>query len=150
MKTLFQKKIFVPKWFIIDASEKILGRLATKISKLLLGKETSFFTPSINQGNFVIVINALKIKITGKKEQQKLYYKTSQRPGTLKTETFKNLKTRIPSKIVESAVYGMLPKGRFGHQCYKRLYVYEKSKILYSNKENLNLLLSKNCNVKVV
>jgi large subunit ribosomal protein L13 len=136
MKTLFPKnECHVPKWFIVDATGKTLGRLATEVSKLLRGKETSYFTPGVDQGNFVVILNAKKIQVTGKKQEQKLYYRTSQRPGTLKTETFQQLNARIPTRIVEQAIWGMLPKGVLGRQYYKRLYVYEADQILTSTKQ---------------
>jgi large subunit ribosomal protein L13 len=131
MKTIFPKKeLHVPKWFIVDATEKTLGRLSTEISKLLRGKETSFFTPGVDLGNFVIVINANKIKVSGNKETQKFYYRNSQTPGNLKIETFKDLKARIPTRILERSVWGMLPKGVLGRQYYRRLYVYANTDIL--------------------
>ena len=90
MKTIFPKKeCHIPKWFIIDATNKTLGRLATEASKLLRGKEISYFTPGIDQGNFVVILNADKVIVTGSKRWQKLYYRNSQRPGSLKIETFK-------------------------------------------------------------
>jgi large subunit ribosomal protein L13 len=140
MKTLFPKKeCHVPKWFLLDASGKTLGRLSTEVSKLLRGKEISFFTPGVDLGNFVIIINANKIKVTGKKETQKLYYRNSQRPGNLKIETFKELRNRIPTRILEKAIWGMLPKGVLGRTYYKRLYIYANNEILYDSKEkNLN------------
>jgi len=132
MKTLFPKKeAHIPKWFVIDATNKTLGRLSTEASKLLRGKETSFFTPGVDQGNFVIILNAEKIEVTGKKETQKLYYRNSQRPGNLKIETFNQLKNRIPSRIVEQAIWGMLPKGVLGRQYFKRLYVYASENVVY-------------------
>ena len=125
MKTIFPKKeCHVPKWFVIDATDKNLGRLATEISKLLRGKENSFFTPGVDQGNYVVVLNADKIQVTGNKELEKLYYRTSQRPGSLKIENFKDLKARIPSRIIEKAVWGMLPKNRLGRAIIKKLHVY--------------------------
>jgi large subunit ribosomal protein L13 len=138
MKTLFPKKeAHVPKWFILDASGKTLGRLATEVSKLLRGKENSFFTPGVDQGNFVVVLNASQVVVTGKKATQKLYYRTSQRPGTLKIETFSQLQKRIPTRIVERAIWGMLPKGVLGRQYYRRLYVYADHQILSAKrKEN--------------
>lgn len=138
MKTLFPKKeAHVPKWFILDASGKTLGRLATEVSKLLRGKENSFFTPGVDQGNFVVVLNANQVVVTGKKAAQKLYYRTSQRPGTLKIETFSQLQKRIPTRIVERAIWGMLPKGVLGRQYYRRLYVYADHQILSpKRKEN--------------
>jgi large subunit ribosomal protein L13 len=139
MKTIFPKKeCHVPKCFVIDAEGKTLGRLATEVSKLLRGKEISFFTPGIDQGNFVVVINANKIEVTGNKESQKLYYRHSQRPGSLKVENFKQLKKRIPTRIIEKAVYGMLPKGVLGRNYYRRLYVYSDNKMNFNNTNVVN------------
>lgn len=132
MKTIFPKKEFhIPKWFVIDASNKNLGRLSTEASKLLRGKETSMYTPGIDQGNFVVILNADKINVTGKKETQKLYYRNFQRPGSLKIETFKQLRDRIPSRILEKSIWGMLPKGVLGRNYYRRLYIYRDDKINY-------------------
>jgi len=132
MKTIFPKKeCHVPKWFVIDAEGKTLGRLATEASKLLRGKEVSYFTPGVDQGNYVVILNADKIVVSGNKESQKLYYRNSQRPGSLKVETFKQLKNRIPSRIIEQAVWGMLPKGVLGREYYRRLFVYSDNKINY-------------------
>jgi large subunit ribosomal protein L13 len=106
MKTIFPKKeCHIPKWFVIDAKGKTLGRLSTEASKLLRGKETSLFTPGVDQGNYVVILNANQIEISGKKEDQKLYYRNSQRPGSLKIETFKQLKARIPSRILEKSIW---------------------------------------------
>lgn len=137
MKTLFPKKeCHVPKWFVIDAEGQTLGRLATEVSKLLRGKELSFFTPGVDQGNYVVVLNADKITVTGNKESQKLYYRNSQRPGSLKIETFKQLQERIPSRIIEEAVWGMLPKNVLGREYYRRLFVYSDNKINYAKTSN--------------
>lgn len=144
MKTIFPKKEYhIPKWFVIDAEGKTLGRLATEASKLLRGKETSFFTPGVDQGNFVVILNCNKITVTGKKELQKKYYRTSQRPGGLKVETFKDLKNRIPSRILEKAIWGMLPKGVLGRNYYRRLFIYSTNQINYKkNKTNKNQFVS--------
>jgi len=132
MKTIFPKQeCHVPKWYIIDAKGKTLGRLATETSKLLRGKETSYYTPGVNQGNYVVIINANQVLVSGKKESQKLYYRNSQRPGSLKIETFLQLQNRIPSRIIEEAVWGMLSKNHLGREYYKRLYIYSESKIVY-------------------
>ena len=143
MKTIFPKKeCHIPKWFMIDAKGKTLGRLSTEASKLLRGKETSLFTPGVDQGNYVVILNANLIEISGKKEDQKLYYRNSQRPGSLKIETFKQLKARIPSRILEKSIWGMLPKGVLGRNYYRRLYVYSDNKINYrkdKNGENIEL-----------
>jgi large subunit ribosomal protein L13 len=135
MKTQFPKKEHhVPKWFVVDAKDKTLGRLATEVSKLLRGKETSYYTPGVDQGNFVVVLNAKDIKVTGKKNLQKLYYRNSQTPGNLKSETFQDLKNRLPIRIVEKAIWGMLPKGILGRRYYGRLYVYQDDSFLVSKK----------------
>jgi len=132
MKTIFPKKeCHIPKWFVINAEGKTLGRLATEVSKLLRGKETSYYTPGIDQGNFVIILNANKISVTGKKAFQKLYYRNSQRPGSLKSETFTELKNRIPSRILEKAIWGMLDKNHLNREYYKRLYIFSDNQIPY-------------------
>jgi large subunit ribosomal protein L13 len=143
MKTIFPKENYhKPKWFLINAKNLTLGRLATRISLLLRGKNNSYFTPGVNQGNFVIIINASEITYTGKKEEQKLYYRNSQRPGSLKFETLKNLKLRNSSLILERAVWGMLPKGILGRNIFKRLYVYPNKniKIIHSKKERMQFI----------
>ena len=146
MKTIFPKKEYhVPKWFVIDATGKSLGRLATETSKLLRGKETSFFTPGVDQGNFVVILNAEKIEVSGKKELQKLYYRNSQRPGSLKIENFKQLKNRIPSRILEKAIWGMLPKGVLGREYYRRLFIYSNNDIKYKKtKDGISKTISLN------
>jgi large subunit ribosomal protein L13 len=146
MKTIFPKKEYhVPKLFVIDATGKTLGRLATETSKLLRGKETSFFTPGVDQGNFVVILNAEKIEVSGKKELQKLYYRNSQRPGSLKIENFKQLKNRIPSRILEKAIWGMLPKGVLGREYYRRLFIYSNNDIKYKKtKDGISKTISLN------
>lgn len=140
-KTIFPKnECHVPKWFVIDAKNKTLGRLATEASKILRGKENTFFTPGVDQGNFVVILNASEIKVTGKKEDQKLYYRNSQRPGSLKIETFKQLKARIPQRIVEKAIWGMLPKGVLGRNYYRRCFVYSGDKLFINENKKQTLL----------
>lgn len=132
INTPFPKKEYhIPKWYVINAEGKTLGRLATEASNLLRGKNKSFYTPHIDQGNFVVVLNANKVHVSGKKEDQKLYYRNSQRPGSLKVESFRQLRNRIPSRIVEKAIWGMLPKGVLGREYYRRLYVYSHDNIMY-------------------
>ncbi len=136
MKTYFVKKEkHKANYYLINAENQCLGRLASKISLLLRGKETSLYSPGIDQGHYVVVVNADKIKVSGKKEEQKLYYRNNQRPGSLKVENFKTLKKRIPTRILEEAVWGMLPKGVLGRQYYRRLYLYSLSDISATNKE---------------
>lgn len=111
-------------WYVIDAAEQRLGRLATQIAMILRGKNKPYFTPFMDTGDFVIVVNAEKVNVTGKKQTQKLYRRHSGRPGGLKTETFAKLQARIPERIIEQAVRGMLPKNTLGRQLFTKLKVY--------------------------
>ena len=118
------KKDLVQSWYLIDAKGKTLGRTATEIANILRGKNKPVFTPHMDTGDFVIVINASEIIISGNKPVQKLYRRHSGRPGGMKTETFEQLQARIPNRIVENAVRGMMPKGPLGRQIFKKLKVY--------------------------
>nr|QUE28104.1 ribosomal protein L13 [Sahlingia subintegra] len=111
-------------WYVIDAEEQNLGRLATEIANRLRGKNKSIYTPHANTGDFVIVINADKISVTGKKLIQKKYYRHSGRPGGMKIETLENLQKRMPTRVLEKAIKGMLPKGPLGRTLFKKLKVY--------------------------
>ena len=122
-------------WFLVDAKEKTLGRLATEIAIVLRGKNKPTFTPHLDTGDFVIVVNAEKIKVTGKKSDQKLYRRHSGRPGGMKVETFKALQSRIPERIVEKAIKGMLPHTRLGRQLFTKLKVYKGSDHPHSAQE---------------
>jgi large subunit ribosomal protein L13 len=112
------------KWYIVDAADQRLGRLATAIAMVLRGKNKPTFTPHIDTGDFVVVINAEKIQVTGKKSNQKLYRRHSGRPGGMKTETFAKLQVRIPERIIEQAVKGMLPKNSMGRHLFTKMKVY--------------------------
>jgi large subunit ribosomal protein L13 len=112
------------KWYIVDAADQRLGRLATTIAMVLRGKNKPTFTPHIDTGDFVVVINAEKIQVTGKKSSQKLYRRHSGRPGGMKTETFAKLQVRIPERIIEQAVKGMLPKNSMGRHLFTKMKVY--------------------------
>lgn len=112
------------KWYVVDASEQRLGRLATEIANVLRGKNKPTFTPHLDTGDFVIVINAEKVVVTGRKPQQKLYRRHSGRPGGMKVETFEKLQQRIPERIIEKAVKGMLPKNSLGRRLFTKLKVY--------------------------
>jgi large subunit ribosomal protein L13 len=112
------------KWYIVDAADHRLGRLATAIAMVLRGKNKPTFTPHIDTGDFVVVINAEKILVTGKKSSQKLYRRHSGRPGGMKTETFAKLQVRIPERIIEQAVKGMLPKNSMGRHLFTKMKVY--------------------------
>ncbi len=112
------------KWYVIDASEKTLGRLATEAASLLRGKHKPVFTPHVDTGDYVIIINAEKIVLTGKKLQQKEYIRHSRYPGGLKRISYGVLMKTRPEIVVEKAVKGMLPRNRLGNAMYKKLKVY--------------------------
>ena len=125
MKTYSAKKDDIERqWHIIDASGKTLGRLATQIAKLLMGKHKPIFTPSMDAGDFVVVINADKIQVSGNKAQQKLYYRHSGYPGGFKSISLEKLMQTNPARVIEHAVNGMLPHTRLGANMKKRLRVY--------------------------
>ena len=125
MKTYSLKKEEVDRnWFVVDATDKILGRFATKIADRIRGKDKPSFTPHTDGGDYVIVINAEKIRVTGKKFTDKKYYKHSLYPGGLKTQTFKQLLQSNPERIIEDAVKGMLPKNKLGKSMIKKLKVF--------------------------
>ena len=112
------------KWYIVDAANQRLGRLSSQIAMILRGKNKPTFTPHIDTGDFVIVINAEKIQVTGKKSAQKIYRRHSGRPGGMKIETFAKLQVRVPERILEQAVKGMLPKNTMGRHLFTKLNVY--------------------------
>ena len=112
------------KWYVVDATDMTLGRLASEVAKVLRGKNKPIFTPHIDCGDNVIVINAEKIKVTGKKMDQKVYYHHSDYVGGLKEATLREKLEKKPEQVIELAVKGMLPKGPLGRQMIKKLYVY--------------------------
>ncbi|RMF62642.1 MAG: 50S ribosomal protein L13 [Cyanobacteria bacterium J069] len=112
------------KWYVVDAADQRLGRLASAVASVLRGKNKPTFTPHMDTGDFVIVVNAEKISVTGKKRTQKLYRRHSGRPGGMKVENFTKLQSRLPERIVEQAVKGMLPKNSLGRQLFTKLKVY--------------------------
>ncbi len=114
-------------WYIIDASNKTLGRLASIIASHLRGKHKPEFTPHIDTGDYIIVINADKIHVTGNKESDKIYYRYSGYPGGIKATSFGNLMKKTPKRVLELAVKGMLPKGPLGRQMFRKLKVYAGS-----------------------
>ncbi len=125
MKTYHQKPSEVQRdWYVIDASGRVLGRLATQISTLLRGKHKPTFTPSIDGGDFVIVVNAEKIVLTGRKPEQKIYYRHSGYPGGLKATPYKMMLARHPDRILRLAVKRMLPKNRMGRRLLSKLRIY--------------------------
>ena len=112
------------KWYVVDATDMTLGRLAAEVAKVLRGKNKPIFTPHIDTGDYVIVVNAEKIKVTGKKLDQKIYYRHSDYVGGMKEATLREMLAKKPEKVIELAVKGMLPKGPLGRQMYTKLYVY--------------------------
>ena len=115
------------KWYVVDASEYTLGRLASEVAKVLRGKNKAIFTPHIDTGDYVIVINAEKITVTGRKLDQKIYYQHSAYVGGMKETTLREKLNKKPVEVIEHAVKGMLPKGPLGREMYKKLYVYAGS-----------------------
>ena len=125
MKSFMQKKETVErKWYVIDAEGKSLGRVASLAATYLRGKNKPTYTPHIDCGDNIIIINAEKVKLTGNKEEKKIYYNHSMYPGGLRERTAKEMRERYPEEMVERAVKGMLPHNRLGRQMYKKLFVY--------------------------
>ena len=112
------------KWYVVDATGYTLGRLASEVAKVLRGKNKPIFTPHMDCGDYVIVVNAEKIKVTGKKMDQKIYYNHSDYVGGMKETTLKEMMAKKPEKVIELAVKGMLPKGPLGRAMIKKLHVY--------------------------
>ena len=112
------------KWYVVDATDMTLGRLASEVAKVLRGKNKPTFTPHIDTGDYVIVVNAEKVKVTGKKLDQKIYYHHSDYVGGMKEITLREMLAKKPEKVVELAVKGMLPKGPLGREMYTKLFVY--------------------------
>ena len=115
------------EWWVIDARDKTLGRVASQVANLLMGKHKPIYAPHIDTGDYVVVINAAKVKVTGKKAEQKIYYRHSGYPGGLKSLTFEEVFNKHPSRVIEHAVRGMLPKNHLGRAMFKKLKVYPGS-----------------------
>jgi len=127
MKTYMQRKEDVVRdWYVIDAEGQTLGRLATKVASVLRGKHKPTYTPHVDGGHYVIIVNAGKVNLTGNKLDNKIYYNHSRYTGGLRERTAKEMIEKYPVEMVERAVKGMLPKGRLGRQMYKKLFVYEE------------------------
>jgi len=124
------------RWHFVDAKGKILGRLASQVAQLLMGKGKPNFAPYLDMGDYVVVINAKEIMVTGKKEREKLYHRYSGYPGGLKTETLGELRKRRPEEIIRRAVKGMLPRGKLGRRMITKLYVYSGSEHPHEDKFN--------------
>lgn len=112
------------KWYVVDAANKTLGRLTSEVAKILRGKHKAIFTPHIDTGDYVIIVNANKIKVTGRKLDQKIYFRHTDYVGGVKETTLREMMAKKPEKVVELAVKGMLPKGPLGREMFKKLHVY--------------------------
>lgn len=126
MRTFIPKKEDIEQnWWVVDADGKILGRLATEVADLLRGKKKPLFTPHLDTGDFVVVVNAEKIRVSGDKLEKKTYYSHSQYPGGLKEEKLKDLLAKKPEEVIRKAVWGMIPKNKLGRRVYGKLKVYK-------------------------
>jgi len=129
MKTYIPKEAEIEKkWYLVDAEGKILGRLASKIAQILSGKNKPIYTPHMDVGDFVVVINAQKVKVTGGKEEKKMYYHHTGYPGGIKGIVYEDLLKKKPAMIIQEAVRGMLPKSKLGRKMFKKLKVYAGGK----------------------
>jgi len=111
-------------WVVLDASDQVLGRLATEAAHLLRGKHKPTFTPHFDTGDFVVVVNAERVRLTGNKLDDKVYYRHSGKPGSLKSETARERMSKYPERVIQAAVWGMLPKNRLGRKLLRKLKVY--------------------------
>ena len=125
MKTFSAKPEEVKRnWYIVDANDKVLGRLATEIARRLRGKHKPEYTPHVDTGDYIVVINAEKVKVTGRKFTDKMYHRHTQYPGGLKSTSFDKMQAEKPTKIIELAVKGMLPKNSLGRAIFRKLKIY--------------------------
>jgi large subunit ribosomal protein L13 len=125
--TMMKPAEITRKWYVIDAKDKTLGRMATEIAAILTGKNKPIYTPHIDTGDYVIVLNAKDVELTGNKLDTKNYYNVSGYVGGLRTRSARTMKDNYPVEMVERAVWGMIPKGRLGRKMIKKLFVYEGS-----------------------
>jgi large subunit ribosomal protein L13 len=124
----------IREWHLRDAREKTLGRFSTEIAQLLMGKQKPYFVRNLDCGDYVVVINAKEVVVTGKKEENKTYARHSGYPGGFKSETLKELRARVPEEIIKRAVKGMLPRNKLGAQMMKRLYIFAGEEHTYKDK----------------
>ncbi|MCW8984727.1 MAG: 50S ribosomal protein L13 [Thermoanaerobaculales bacterium] len=125
MRTYIPKEGEISReWVVMDAADQVLGRLATEVASILRGKNKPDFTPHLDTGDFVVIVNAERVKLTGAKLDDKVYYRHSGRPGSLKSETARERLDKHPERVIQAAVWGMLPKNRLGRKLLKKLKVY--------------------------
>jgi large subunit ribosomal protein L13 len=129
--TIANEQTVTHKWYVVDATDLPLGRLATQVAMILMGKTKPTYTSNVDGGDFVIIINAEKVGLSGNKVETKKYYNNSQYAGGLRTRTAGVMLEKYPEEMVERSVWGMLPKGRLGHQMHKKLFVYKGSEHLH-------------------
>ncbi len=142
MKTISTKPAEVRReWYVVDATDKILGRLASEVAFRLRGKHKPEFTPHVDTGDYIVVVNAEKVKVTGNKEQNKLYQHHTGFPGGIKTINLAKLRIKAPEQIIEKAVKGMLPKGPLGRAMFKKLKVYNGAEHKHQAQEPKELTL---------
>jgi large subunit ribosomal protein L13 len=140
MKTFSAKPHEVKRdWYVVDASDRVLGRLAVEIARRLRGKHKPEYTPHVDTGDYIVVINAAKVRVTGRKAEQKIYYRHSQYAGGIKSTTFTKLQKQFPERIIEKAVKGMLPKGPLGSAMYRKLKVYAGAEHPHAAQQPLEL-----------
>lgn len=132
------EKNIIREWFVFDAQNKTLGRLASEIAQLLMGKKKAYFVRNLDCGDYVVVLNAKDIKVTGKKEEQKSYKRHSGYPGGFRSETLKELRNRRPEQIINRAVKGMLPDNRLGDKMLKRLFIFSGAEHTFTDKKFVN------------
>ena len=143
MKTFSAKPLEVQRdWFVVDAADKVLGRLASQLALRLRGKHKPIFTPHVDTGDYIVVVNASKLRVTGNKALQKKYYRHSGYPGGIYETTFEKLHGRYPERVLEKAVKGMLPKGPLGYAMAKKLKIYAGDAHPHSAQQPQNLELS--------
>jgi len=125
MKTIFAKSETVKRdWYVIDATDKTLGRLATEIANRLRGKHKAEYTPNVDTGDYIVVVNAEKVKATGNKLKDKIYYRHTEYPGGIRSQSLEEVLAKHPERVIEKAVKGMLPKGPLGYAMIKKMKVY--------------------------
>jgi len=140
MKTFSAKAHEVKRdWYIIDASDKVLGRVATEIARRLRGKHKAEYTPHVDTGDYIVVVNAEKVKVTGKKTTDKIYYRHTEYPGGIKSISFDKLQKQNPTRIIEHAVKGMLPRNPLGREMYRKLKVYAGSEHPHTAQQPIEL-----------
>ena len=127
-KTYINKHKKDISWYLIDAKEQTLGRISTNIANILRGKNEPHYSSNTNHKNYIVIVNSKKVHVTGKKNYQKLYRRHSGKPGSMKIETFNELQKRIPNRIIEKAIKGMLPKNRLGRELFTQIKIYEEEK----------------------